>query len=510
MGSTEDDLARAQREAQELARELQDYQERLQLIQQAANIGIFEWNIQTGLVTWTRQVEELYGLPAGSFGGSEEAWEQSVHPDDLPLARAKLFESVEQKTNLDMQFRVIWPDQSIRWIYAKARTLYDPHGQPLRMLGINIDITDRKEYEEELHKTEKKLRLFAESDAIGFVFADMYGHISYVNDAFLHLIGYSRAEIMEKGVRWTDITPPEWLSVDQQMIEEARQKGTATLYEKQYFHKNGSRVDALVGFLLMDDEKEQGIAFALDITERKRLERQKDEFIGVVSHELRTPVTSLKVFAQVMQKRFSKSGDSQNAELLAKMEAQVDKLTKLIGDLIDVTKVEAGKLELRKKPFDLALLIDEVTEEMQRTTTRHTLIKDGSAEYTIQGDRDRIGQVLTNLLSNAIKYSPQADTILIKTSSDSEQVIVSVQDFGMGIPLKQQGQIFQRFYRVQEKELETISGLGLGLYISAEMIKRHKGKIWFESAPGAGSTFSFSLPLPKKEHTLPLKGDEEA
>lgn len=499
MGSKAIEPMSARQEAEALARQLRENQERLQLIQQAANIGIFEWDIQTGLVTWTREAEELYGLQAGTFGGSVAAWEQSVHPDDLPASREKLYASVDQRTNLDMQFRVIWPDQSVHWIYAKARTLYDPQGLPLRMLGINIDITERKEYEEELHITEEKLRLFAESDIIGFMFGNIHGDISYVNDAFLCLTGYSRAEIIEKHVRWTDITPPEWLSVDQQMIEEARQQGAAKLYEKQYVHKDGSRVDVLLGFLLLGKQREQGVAFAIDITERKRLERQKDEFIGVVSHELRTPVTSLKAFAQVLQKRFSKSGDCQNAELLAKMGSQINKLTKLIGDLIDVTKVGVGKLELHGTAFALSPLIDEVMEEMQRTTVRHTLRREGHVERTIRGDRDRVGQVLTNLLSNAIKYSPLADTILIKISSDDEQATVSVQDFGRGIPSEQQEQIFQRFYRVQEKGLETISGLGIGLFISAEMIERQGGNIWFESVPGQGSIFSFSMPFQKEE-----------
>ena len=493
------DLMRACQKCEALAQQLQENQERLQLIQQAANIGIFEWDITTGLVTWTREAEELYGLQAGSFGGSVAAWEQSVHRDDLSEALIKLNDSVEQKLNLDMQFRVVWPDSSIHWIYAKGRTFYDGQGKPLRMIGINIDITERKQYEVELHIMEEKLRLFAESDIIGVCFADIYGGLSYTNDAFLHIIGYSRAEFEEGKVRWTAITPPEWLALDQQKIAESQQKGTTALYEKQFLRKDGTRVDVLVGYLLIGKKQEQAVAFALDMTERKRLERQKDEFIGVVSHELRTPVTSLKVFAQILQKRFMRSGDDKNAELLARMEGQINKLTKLISDSIDVTRVEAGKLQLHTTLFDLSALINEVGEEMQRTTSQHTILNEQHEALHIRGDRDRIGQVLTNLLSNAINYSPFADTILVNMTANEEQVTVSIQDFGLGIPPEKQGQIFQRFYRVEGGDRETISGMGLGLYISAEMIKRHGGTIWFESAPGSGSTFFFSLPLHLQE-----------
>lgn len=486
-------------ETSALIQQLQKDQERLQLIQQAANIGIFEWNIQTGQVVWTKEAEDLYGLPHGSFGGSELAWEDWVHPDDLPVSREKLFASVAQKTNLDMQFRVIWPDQSIHWIYAKGCTFYDQQGLPLRMLGINIDVTELKKSAEKLRITEEKLRLFAESDVIGFIFSDIYGEISYANDAFLRLIGYSRSEFTEKKIRWTDITPPESLLVDQQQISEALRKGRSNLYEKQYIHRDGSKIDVLIGYLLLGEKREQAVAFILDITENKRLARQKDEFVGVISHELRTPVTSLKIFAQTLQRRFDKSGEGQNAEMLAKMGIQIDKLTKLIEDLIDTTKIEVCKLELCKTTFNLMSLLTEISEEMQRTTTQHTIHIEGKVERAILGDKDRIGQVLINLLSNAIKYSPHADTVLVNVSSDEEQVIVNVQDFGMGIPLKQQDQIFQRFYRVNEKALETISGLGLGLYISSEIIKRHGGSIWFASAPGYGSTFSFSIPFGKED-----------
>ena len=494
-------LARTRQETEELERELQASRERLQLIEQAANIGIFEWNIQSGLITWTKEAEILFGLEPGSFGGTFAAWEACVHPDDLPEARAQVLEAVEKKINLDIQFRVIWPgDGSVHWIYAKGRTLYGERGEPLRMIGINIDITDRKTYEGELQSTEQKLRLFAESDVIGVICADVYGELSYVNTAFLQMIGYDRAEFDAKSMRWTDITPPEWLARDWQEIAEAQHGDGPRLYEKQYMRKDGSRIDVLVGYLLMGNGREEAVAFVLDITERKRLERDKDEFIGVVSHELRTPVTSLKVFAQVLGKRFTKAGDHQNATLLAKMDAQIDKLTKLIADLIDVTKMEAGKLELHETDFDLSLLIDEIIEEMQRTTTRHMFLKEGRPEQTVRADRDRIGQVLTNLLSNAIKYSPHADTIVVRASTDGEQAIVQVQDFGVGIPCEKQKQIFQRFYRVEGKHLETISGLGLGLYISAEMIRRHGGDIWFKSEPGHGSTFFFRIPLQRKEH----------
>ncbi|UJS17049.1 MAG: ATP-binding protein [Candidatus Jettenia sp.] len=243
-----------------------------------------------------------------------------------------------------------------------------------------------------------------------------------------------------------------------------------------------------------------------DITERKkaeeeqrRLERQKDEFIGIASHELKTPVTSIKAYAQILQHRFQKAGDMKSAGMVGKMDAQIDKLTSLIGDLLDITKIEGGKLQFHEELFDFNELIGEIAEEMQRTTTQHTLVQQLAKAKTIAGDRGRIGQVITNFLSNAIKYSPHADTIIIKTKTDKERVTLYVQDFGCGISKEDQEKVFERFYRVVTSGPESHAGIGLGLYIASEIIKHHNGKIWVESEKGKGSTFCFSLPLKQRK-----------
>jgi signal transduction histidine kinase len=237
----------------------------------------------------------------------------------------------------------------------------------------------------------------------------------------------------------------------------------------------------------------------LEINERRKLEKQKDEFIGIASHELKTPVTSIKAYTQVLQFRFRKEENSKATQLLSKMDAQIDKLANLVSDLLDVTKVQGGKLQFHKSYFDSNELIEEIVEEMQRTTEKHLIIKDLAHSKSLWGDRDRIGQVIINFLTNAIKYSPHSEKIIVKTSIDSKNIIISVQDFGVGIPKEAQKKVFNRFFRVGGDKLETFPGLGLGLYISSEIIKRHNGKIWVESEKGQGSTFYLSLPINKRQ-----------
>jgi PAS domain S-box-containing protein len=236
-----------------------------------------------------------------------------------------------------------------------------------------------------------------------------------------------------------------------------------------------------------------------EIAERKKLEKQKDEFIGMASHELKTPVTSIKAYTQVLQARFKKAENIKASELLSKMDAQLNKLSNLIADLLDVTKMQGGKLQFHESFFDLNELIEEIVEEMQRTTTKHTIVKETTTSKSLWGDRERIGQVIINFITNAIKYSPYSDRIIVKTELDTESMIIRVVDFGVGIPKEAQEKVFERFFRVGGRKLETYPGLGLGLYISSEIVKRHKGRIWVESESDKGSIFSFTLPLKRRK-----------
>jgi signal transduction histidine kinase len=234
--------------------------------------------------------------------------------------------------------------------------------------------------------------------------------------------------------------------------------------------------------------------FFLDITEREKLLEQKDDFIGIATHELKTPVTSIKAYTQILKSRFEKEGDQKSADLLTKMDAQLDKLITLISDLLDVTKIEGGKLNFNLDSFDFNELTKELVEELQRTTTKHTIIIEGKIKKKVYADRERTGQVLTNFITNAIKYSPHSKKIVVHLGEDKDNVSLCVQDFGVGIPKDKQEKVFERFYRVSGPREDTFPGLGLGLFISSEIIKRQGGRIWVESTKGTGSTFCFSLP----------------
>jgi signal transduction histidine kinase len=234
-----------------------------------------------------------------------------------------------------------------------------------------------------------------------------------------------------------------------------------------------------------------------DITKQKELEQRKDHFISMASHELKTPLTILSAYTQLLREQFA-AGDRQDAALyLSKMDDQITNLNKLVVDQLDISRMQAGQLELAQEAVDIDELVREVIENLQPTTT-HRLLIEGAAQRSITGDRDRLGQVLIILLTNAIKYSPHADTVVVRvarTHHTCDMLTVSVQDFGIGIARHYQQRLFERFYRVLSKKDQTYPGLGIGLYIAHEIVQRHGGKMWVDSVEEKGSIFSFSLPI---------------
>lgn len=194
-----------------------------------------------------------------------------------------------------------------------------------------------------------------------------------------------------------------------------------------------------------------------------------------------------------------KNGETREAAMISRMDMQLNRLTNLIGDLLDVTKINSGKLQFNHRDFEFNTLVKELVEDLQRTTEKHTLIEQLTPTGIVFGDKERIGQVITNLVTNAIKYSPRAEKIIIHTALKGNEVNLCVQDFGIGIAEDKLGKVFEQFYRVSGDMQHTFPGLGLGLYISSEIIKREGGRIWVTSKEGEGSTFCFALPLKTKK-----------
>lgn len=383
------------------------------------------------------------------------------------------------------------------WVQARIYPIRDQNEKIQYIVLQHEDITAQIVLEQDNMEQEERLRLAIEAGKIGVWDWDIVHNTLTWSPRVYELHGVSPGTIDLNFDNFLGLIHPEDQNRIRKSIHDSLHADKPFEVELRVVTPDKQIRWLTTSGLITRNEKSEPIRMlgaTADITTRKRLESQKDEFIAIASHELKTPLTSIKAFNQVLQNRLQKKQVAGSVELLQKMNTQINKLNLLIQDLLDVTKIESGQLKFKHEQYNFDELVMETIDEIQRTTS-HKLIKKGLTQQNIIGDRDRIGQVLTNLLTNAIKYSGNSNKIIIKLSSTNKKLKCAVQDFGIGIPLDKQAHIFERFYRVDEEAHHTIPGIGLGLYISSEIIKRQGGEIGFTSEKGVGSTFYFTLPL---------------
>jgi PAS domain S-box-containing protein len=382
-----------------------------------------------------------------------------------------------------------------RWFLARAMPVRDKAGQIVKWFGTCTDIEDQKRAEQALRQSQERIRALIDSNIIGIVSVEGEEDVLVeANDAYLHMTGYTQEDVRSRTLSVQSTTLPEQAPLFQRTLQELIASGQHTPFETELVCQDGSRLPVVVGGVIFQERPRRIVAFVLDNSARKELEQRKDDFISMASHELRNPLTALKLQTTLLHRQLARQGTLDETPALARMETQINKITRLVEELLDVSKIQAGGLEYRQERVDLDALLGEVAETMQQTHPSHCILVYGAVQTSLIGDRDRLGQVFTNLISNAIKYSPNAQTVEMDLSTSEDVVTVRVRDHGLGIPREQRAKIFDRFYRVSGPRQKTIPGLGMGLYIVAEIVKHHGGTITVDSAVGEGSTFTVTLP----------------
>ncbi len=402
-----------------------------------------------------------------------------------------------KKSSAIVEASVHSKDGTIRIVESQYSFIYEK-GKRVAMLSVIKDITEEKESDLLLQKEQERLKLALDAGKIGVWDWDIVGNTLTWSDKVYEIHGVPKSVKPITVSFFSSLIHPEDHESVAENIEKALQGKKQFYMQFRIVTLQGHMRWLTTSAIIKHDEDGRPLRMlgaTSDISEFKRLDEERNDFIGIATHELKTPVTSLKAYAEVLERRLRKSGDVDSATHLSKMNTQLDKLTHLIEDLLDVTKIEAGKLQMRTEVFDFDALVSEIIEELQPTTDSHDLRVKGKTHKKIRADRERTGQVLTNLLTNAIKYSPKATEVCIELSANASEVRLSVVDFGVGIPKAKQDNIFDRFYRVSgDGSTNTFPGLGLGLYLSKEIIQRQGGTISFTSTFGRGSTFTFALP----------------
>jgi PAS domain S-box-containing protein len=391
-----------------------------------------------------------------------------------------------------------------RYVNLVYQPVKDGRGRITGLYLHGYDVTEEvqtrkivEQTQEALKESEERLKHLADSMPQMVWTATADGKIDYHNKKWYEYTGYTAAG--DRKEIWSRILHPDDVPGFLDTWNEALAKGEP--YETEYRfidRRNPGEYRWFLGRALpIKDARGKVIKWigtSTDIQELKQLQSQKDDFLAIASHELKTPVTSIKAYGQVLETMLRSKGDTASADMLKRMDLQVNKLTNLIADLLDVTKIQAGRLQLNKTEFDFNEMVTEVVTDLQRTISTHKIITKFGKIRPVVADRDRLAQVVVNFISNAVKYSPTADKLIVRTVGSSKNAKLCVEDFGIGIPADHKDEVFGRFYRITGDKQITYPGLGLGLFIASEIIKRQSGEIWVESTVGQGSTFCFTIP----------------
>ncbi len=383
--------------------------------------------------------------------------------------------------------------------------------------GVFRNITHQKAAERQLEASRKRLRAFFESAPDAVIVIDKDDIVLEWNPKAEEIFGFSHTEVIGKRLVET-IIPPQYRRAHREGMKRFLETGegpvlnktieiTALHKERPEFHVNLS-----ISSVRVDDEW-LFIAFLSDISERKKMEsrlirkeaelmqsrvldEKKDEFLGIASHELKTPLTTVKAYLQLALLEASRTQpESRIVGFLEKANVNTEKLSYLINELLDVSKIRSGKLELSPERVDLNEFLQNLLESLQFITPTHRIRYTPAPTPCIaEIDPLRMEQVITNFISNAAKYSPGKDLICVSCSCAGGHAAISVRDFGIGIPEDQLPNLFNRFFRVQDIA-SGFSGLGIGLFIAKEIVSRHGGAIRVESRPDEGSTFFVTIPL---------------
>lgn len=355
----------------------------------------------------------------------------------------------------------------------------------------------------EIEKSKEQFREVADSAPVMIWMTDENKQCNFVNKGWLKFTG--RQKDQEMGYGWIEGMHPDDYGHCFEVFENAFMQRTEYSLEYRFRREDGEyrwvRETAIPRYSA-EGKFEGYIGSCIDFHETKMHEQRKDDFIRMASHELKTPVTSIKGYVQLLLAMF-KDHETSNEQLssrsiqtsLSTIDKQIVKLNRLMSELLDLSRIDSGKLELKMQKFDLNDLVKETVQDVQQTTN-HQIFIDHKAACKLNGDKDRIGQVLLNLLTNAIKYSPRTNSIEVSIYQPAQNIIsISVKDHGIGIEAKDHEKIFERFYRVEGKTEQTYPGFGIGLFIASEIVSRHNGTIFVESEKSKGSTFTFTLPV---------------
>jgi len=504
-------------------RALQQANERFTLAAQAVQAIIFDWDLTTDRVERTIGITNMLGFALDEVQSVRQWWFERIHPDDLPGALEIVDTALQANASYSVEHRMLHKDGSIVYVWERGIIVRDAVGKPVRVVGSTLDVTQIRLAQQRLSEQEAFLAHIANNiTALVFMYDLQQNRNAYINDQISTLLGYTPQEIKQMGDKmFATLIHPDDMSIAANALQKllASPPGTTVQLEYRMRHKNGEwhwfwGHDRIIDYD-PNGKPLHTLGIAYDITEKKAIEAQKAEllrleqiarekaeeanrtktqFVGMISHDLRTPLSSIKGFTTTLLADDVTFEPAQQRKFLHIVDQETDKLTELIDQLLEISRIQAGTftVELEHVPVDEIFAFTE--HQLDALTKNHALNIRMSPELPqVKVDVRRIGQVLTNLVGNAVKFAPAGSVIDICAQRQNEMVVIEVCDQGPGIPLDKRITIFEAFSQLQPKQASK--GVGLGLAICKSIVSAHGGSIWAADAAPQGTCMCFTLPV---------------
>ncbi|WP_423147847.1 PAS domain-containing sensor histidine kinase [Rubrolithibacter danxiaensis] len=468
------------------------------VLESLQEFAVFTFNAEELIVSWNTGAENIFGYSDREILGkkghllfTQEDIKRGIPEEEMTTALSK-GKAIDERFHLKK-------DGSKFWASGLMFPLFDEQGKHIGFTKIVRNYSERKLAENQLIQDKEFAKTIVDIAPESVVVLNKDLTIKAANKAFYKLFKVDKKEAEGQSIAKIDngrLSNSKFLSLLDKLTmgapfadEEIEQSLPGT--GRRYFKVAGRKLQHLATL------NEFIALYIIDITERKILERQREDFISIASHELKSPVTGILGYSQIIQGYFQKAEDQSMTEPANRLHSQAVKLNKLITNLLDISSINTDRFSLNFENFNLTDLTSEIVRDLQFINKTYQITFKGEVENDVCADKSRITQILTNLISNAIKYSPEGKQVVVSLSNDlaRTQAIISVKDFGIGISDEEKDKIFKRFSRSVNGKNNHIPGIGLGLYISMEIAKKHKGNIWFESEKGVGTTFYLSLPF---------------
>jgi PAS domain S-box-containing protein len=486
-------------------RRAEEDQQRLAAVVETSDDAIIGKDLNGIITSWNQGAERIYGYRADEAIG-QPIWiiaapAQREEMTDI-LARLRRGERIDHYETTRVR-----KDGSPITISLSVSPIRDGQGAVTGAWTVARDVTQQKRAEQALRASEERFRRVAESGMIGVAHWDIDGRVTFANQTFLQMIGYTEADLEAGSIDWRAITPPEWAAVDEAATRQVQQTGTSGQFEKEFVRKDGARVPVLLTAATFPGTSEQGVTLALDIADRKRAEqelkrlyedsaravRDREEVIAILSHDLRNLLNTIDLSSQLLL-----AADLPRDKVLGQIafiRRATEQMTALITSLLDLSRIRAGRFTVAPERASARSLLESAVEVATPLAEARYLALDVELDPklpAVRADRTRILQVFSNLLGNATKFTGAGGRITAGARQEGEVVVFSVTDTGPGIPAADVPHIFDRFWRGGRGDGR---GAGLGLAIAAGIIEAHGGRIWCESEENKGATFFFTLPL---------------